>query len=94
MRNQENLSMHSGYKTIVFLVWTIAALGGLLFGLDQGFIANSLPTIEKVYHIGIEGGESYSAILATGGVIGALLLSFLLNNLHHKFPVTGFLSCL
>ena len=76
MKREMNSLEHTGYKTIVFLVCIIAALGGLLFGLDQGFIANSLPTIEKVYHIGVEGGESYSAILATGGVIGALLSGF------------------
>ncbi|HJO94765.1 MAG TPA: sugar porter family MFS transporter [Victivallales bacterium] len=74
----------SGYKAIVFLVCIIAALGGLLFGLDQGFIANSLPTIEKVYHIGITGGESYSAILAVGAAIGALLSGFFARYLGRK----------
>ena len=61
------------YKTIVYVICSVAALGGLLFGLDQGFIANSLETIQQHYHFGVQGGESYSAILATGGIVGALL---------------------
>ena len=31
----------SGYKAIVYWICTIAALGGLLLGLDQGFIADA-----------------------------------------------------
>lgn len=66
-------SNNNGYKTIVYFTCLVAALGGLLFGLDQGFIANSLETITKVYDLNITGAQKYSAILATGGVIGALL---------------------
>lgn len=62
-----------GYKTIVYVICSVAALGGLLFGLDQGFIANSLETLQRHYHFGVQGGEHYSAILATGGIVGALL---------------------
>jgi len=62
-----------GYKTIVFVICSVAALGGLLFGLDQGFIANSLETLTQHYQFTVHGKESYSAILATGGVLGALL---------------------
>lgn len=78
-------STHSGeYKKIVIWICTIAALGGLLFGLDQGFIANSLPVIEDVYHLGVAGGESYAAILATGGIIGALLSGLFARFLGRK----------
>ena len=72
------------YKTIVYFICLIAALGGLLFGLDQGFIANSLETIESVYHLGIAGGEKYSATLATGGVLGALLSGLFARFLGRK----------
>lgn len=68
-----NCSESCNYKFIVYFICLVAALGGLLFGLDQGFIANSLDTIRSVYNLDTAGAEQYSAILATGGVIGALL---------------------
>ena len=73
-----------GYKRIVYLICTVAALGGLLFGLDQGFIANSLATIDSHYQLGVQGGERYSAILATGGIIGALLSGIFARFLGRK----------
>jgi SP family galactose:H+ symporter-like MFS transporter len=68
-----SLPRAGGYKTIVYVICGVAALGGLLFGLDQGFIANSLDTLSGHYHLDVHSGEKYSAILATGGIIGALL---------------------
>jgi SP family galactose:H+ symporter-like MFS transporter len=62
----------------------VAALGGLLFGLDQGFIANSLETLTQHYQFGIQGGERYSAILATGGIFGALLSGIFARFLGRK----------
>ncbi len=73
-----------GYKTIVYIICMVAALGGLLFGLDQGFIANSLETLTQHYKFGVEGGESYSAILATGGIFGALLSGIFARFLGRK----------
>ncbi|MGA8540222.1 MAG: sugar porter family MFS transporter [Terriglobales bacterium] len=73
-----------GYKTIVYIICSVAALGGLLFGLDQGFIANSLETIQRHYHFGVQGGERYSSILATGGIVGALLAGVFARLLGRK----------
>lgn len=73
-----------GYKLIVYFICLTGALGGLLFGLDQGFIANSLNTIKTAYHLDTHGAESYSAILATGGVIGALLSGLFARMLGRK----------
>ena len=73
-----------GYKTIVYVICSVAALGGLLFGLDQGFIANSLETIQQHYHFGVQGGEHYSSILATGGIVGALLSGLFARFLGRK----------
>ena len=64
------------YKKIIYIISLIGALGGLLFGLDQGFIANSLETIIHVYNLDTFQGEQYSAVLAWGGIIGALLSGF------------------
>ncbi|MBV9344024.1 MAG: sugar porter family MFS transporter [Gammaproteobacteria bacterium] len=72
------------YKTIVFVICSVAALGGLLFGLDQGFIANSLETLTEHYHLSVPQKESYSAVLATGGIVGALLSGVLARILGRK----------
>ena len=77
-------SNSAGYKRIVYIICAVAALGGLLFGLDQGFIANSLTTIDGYYHLGVQGGERYSAILATGGIVGALLSGIFARFLGRK----------
>jgi SP family galactose:H+ symporter-like MFS transporter len=73
-----------GYKTIVYVICSVAALGGLLFGLDQGFIANSLDTIEAHYRLDIQGAEHYSSILAYGGIVGALLSGLFARFLGRK----------
>jgi SP family galactose:H+ symporter-like MFS transporter len=73
-----------GYKTIVYVICMVAALGGLLFGLDQGFIANSLETLTQHYQFDVKGGENYSAILATGGIVGALLSGIFARFLGRK----------
>lgn len=72
------------YKRIVYVICTIAALGGLLFGLDQGFIANSLSAIKDVYHLNTQDSENYAAVLATGGVLGALLSGLFARFLGRK----------
>ena len=73
-----------GYKRIVYAICAVAALGGLLFGLDQGFIANSLETIQRHYNLDVQGGERFSAILATGGIVGALLSGIFARLLGRK----------
>jgi len=79
----------SGYKTIVYWICIVASLGGLLFGLDQGFIANALPTISHVYKLDMVGGEAYSAILAVGALLGALLSGFFARFLGRKKSLVG-----
>ncbi len=66
----------AGFKGIVYWISIVASLGGLLFGLDQGFIANALPTIEKVYTLDIPGGESFSGIMLWGAAIGTVIAGF------------------
>src|SRR5262249_9702047 len=79
-----DLPQKGNYKLIVYFICLVGALGGLLFGLDQGFIANALETIKATYHLDIRGAEKYSAILATGGVIGALLSGLFARFLGRK----------
>ncbi len=87
--------MDKGYRTIVYFICVTAALGGLLFGLDQGFLANSLETIRQVYDLDVSHAEHYAAILATGGVLGALLAGLFARFLGRKksLVVAGAVFC-
>jgi SP family galactose:H+ symporter-like MFS transporter len=91
----DNKAQASGYKTIVYIICMVAALGGLLFGLDQGFIANSLDTLTQHYKFAVHDKESYSAILATGGIFGALLSGIFARFLGRKksLVLAGFIFC-
>ena len=89
----QKLHSNQEYKKIVYFIALIAALGGLLFGLDQGFIANSLKTISITYNLETTQQESFSGVLATGGVLGALLSGFFARFLGRKKTIVlaGFL---
>ncbi len=78
------------------MICLIGALGGLLFGLDQGFIANSLATIDHIYELTTTQGEHYSAVLAWGGILGALLSGIFARILGRKkvLILSGFLFTL
>ena len=65
------------YNKIVYIICLTGALGGLLFGLDQGFIANALHPINKIYSLNLSQSEHYSAILAWGGILGTIFSGFL-----------------
>lgn len=84
-----------GYKTIVFVICIVAALGGLLFGLDQGFINNALAPLTEHYGLDVSSQESYSAILAMGGIVGALLSGIFARFLGRKrsLMMAGFIFC-
>lgn len=81
------------FSLIIYAVCITGALGGLLFGLDQGFIANSLSTIQRIYHLDLAQGEHYASVLAWGGVAGVLLSGWLIRALGRKkvIVVSGFL---
>ncbi|MED7788247.1 sugar porter family MFS transporter [Francisella sp. 19X1-34] len=66
------------YKRIVFLIAIIAALGGLLFGLDQGFIANAGKTLDHIYNMapGSIAEGKFNGILAYGGILGTICSGF------------------
>jgi MFS transporter, SP family, galactose:H+ symporter len=68
----------------VWLVCAVGALGGLLFGLDQGFIANSLATIQDVYHLDLRQEQAYSAALAWGAIVGVVISGFMVRELGRK----------
>ena len=88
-----NINAKKEYQKLIYMVCLIGALGGLLFGLDQGFIANSLSTIDNVYGLTTQQGEHYSAVLAWGGIVGALVSGLFARALGRKkvLVLAGFL---
>ncbi|QIV95931.1 SP family galactose:H+ symporter-like MFS transporter [Allofrancisella inopinata] len=82
------------FRKIVIFICIVAALGGLLFGLDQGFIANAGKTLNHIY--GIADGSiqegNFNAILAFGGIAGTLCSGFFTRYLGRKntLLVAGF----
>ena len=95
MEQPGTLPSSGGYKTIVYVICIVAALGGLLFGLDQGFINNALDTLTEHYQFETHHKESYSGILAWGGIFGALLSGIFARFLGRKksLVMAGFIFC-
>ena len=71
-------------KSKVLRVCVIASLGGLLFGLDQGFINGSLGFIQKTFHWTTAQGESFASIILIGAIIGAFLSGFISKAIGRK----------
>lgn len=84
-------------RSYLFRVCVIAALGGLLFGLDQGFINGSLDFIKKEFHWTTLQGETYASIMLYGCVFGAILSSWIARKIGRKrtliFAAFVFTSC-
>ena len=71
-------------KTIVIMVAIIAALAGLLFGVDTGIINGTLDLICKDLHLTLAQGETITSMLSIGALVGALLSGFITNKLGRK----------
>ena len=71
-------------KSKVLWVCVIASLGGLLFGLDQGFINGSLGFIQKTFHWSTDQGESFASIILIGAIVGAFLSGFISKTIGRK----------
>ncbi|MFT6835888.1 MAG: SP family galactose:H+ symporter-like MFS transporter [Francisellaceae bacterium] len=88
-------------RIYIIFVCVIAAFGGLLFGLDQGFMNGSLQLIVKDLHLNVDQASSFAAILLWGSVIGAIISGFVSSLIGRKntllltaivFTVFSFLS--
>lgn len=71
-------------KATVIMVATIAALAGLLFGVDTGIINGSLDLIIKDLHLTLAQGETITSMLSIGALIGALFSGFITRELGRK----------
>lgn len=68
----------------IYIICIIAASGGLLFGLDQGFINGSLELIEKEFHWTTMQGETFASIMLIGCIFGATASGWLAHTLGRK----------
>ena len=56
-------------KSLVVVIATIAATGGLLFGFDTGVISGAIPFFQKAFAI----SDSWIEIITTAGLVGAVI---------------------
>jgi len=77
----------SKVKGIVIYFCIVGALGGLLFGLDQGFINGSLDFINRYWKLTTSGGESYASIMILGCVLGALISGWIAKSIGRKYTL-------
>ena len=56
-------------KSLVFIIATIAATGGLLFGFDTGVISGAIPFFQSAFGI----DNSMIEIITTAGLVGAVI---------------------
>ena len=56
-------------KSLVFIIATIAATGGLLFGFDTGVISGAIPFFQSAFGI----DNSWIEIITTAGLVGAVI---------------------
>lgn len=76
------------YKTTyIVAVCIIAAFGGLLFGLDQGFINGSLVYITKDLGLTTTQGANFAAVLLWGSVIGSLCSGMVSRVIGRKYTL-------
>ncbi len=76
--------MNSKAIKTVKLACVFAGLGGLLFGLDQGFINGSLGYIREEMHLSLTQGESFASIMLIGCIIGVFCSGWVSRNIGRK----------
>ncbi|MDE4955542.1 MFS transporter, partial [Francisella tularensis] len=66
--------------------------GGLLFGLDQGFIGYACDTLNNLYGLDAKVAGSFNDILATGSILGTICSGFFTNFFGRKntLMIAGF----
>ena len=80
-------------KRAVYAFCFIAALGGLMFGMDQGTINGTLNFIIKDFKFTTVEGSSYASIMLYGCVIGSLFCGWVANTLGRKKTLVIAAAC-
>ncbi len=74
----------TSHKTITFFVCFLAALAGLLFGLDIGVIAGALPFIKKDFNVSYQQQEWIVSSMMFGAAVGAVASGWMSSYLGRK----------
>lgn len=77
------------YKTKIQVIWIclLAALTGLLFGLDLGVISGALPLIAKEYHLIDSQQEWIVSSMMVGAAVATLCSGFLAYRFGRKYAL-------
>jgi MFS transporter, SP family, galactose:H+ symporter len=78
---------HGGNRMRVWLTCAMAALAGLLFGLDIGVIAGALPFIAKDFQVNDRMQEWIVSSMMVGAALGAVLAGWLSFRLGRKYSL-------
>jgi len=71
-------------KSVVIVIASIAATGGLLFGFDTGVISGAIPFIQDYFELTDSQVENVTALGLIGAVVGALVTGRLSDYLGRK----------
>ncbi len=82
----DNKKQGRSNKTMTFFVCFLAALAGLLFGLDIGVIAGALPFIANEFQISAHTQEWVVSSMMFGAAVGAVGSGWLSSNWAGKEP--------
>lgn len=83
----DNQNRKHSNKRMTFLVCLMAALAGLLFGLDIGVIAGALPFITKEFVISTHEQEWVVSSMMFGAAVGAIGSGWLSFKLGRKYSL-------
>jgi SP family galactose:H+ symporter-like MFS transporter len=82
-----NAAAHPNNRFHVVLTSVIAALAGLLFGLDIGVISGALPFIARQFHVGDQMQEWIVSSMMVGAALGALGSGWMAKAIGRKYSL-------
>ena len=71
-------------KSVVIVIASIAATGGLLFGFDTGVISGAIPFLQDYFELTNSQIENITALGLIGAVVGALFTGAISDYLGRK----------